>query len=74
MDPRQIDIVTAAIESGDHVRVGTEDYPFARDGRQAETHELVAEVAELARGLGRALATPDEARKLTGVRLSGRSE
>lgn len=67
MDPRQIDILTAAIQAGDHVRVGTEDYPFARDGRQAETHELVDEVAELARGLGRAIATPEEARALTGV-------
>jgi 3-keto-5-aminohexanoate cleavage enzyme len=80
MDPRQIDILTAAIEAGDHVRVGTEDYPFDREGRQAETHVLVAEVAELARRLGRALATPEEARALTGVPfrdhapVAGRSE
>jgi 3-keto-5-aminohexanoate cleavage enzyme len=67
MDPLQIDIVTAAIQAGDHVRVGTEDHPFARDGRRAETHELVAEVADLSRELGRPLATSDEARALTGV-------
>ena len=36
MDPRQIDIVTVAIQAGDHVRVGTEDYPLDRAGQQAE--------------------------------------
>jgi 3-keto-5-aminohexanoate cleavage enzyme len=68
MDPRQIDVVTAAIRQGDHVRVGTEDHPFGRDGERAETHQLVAEAADLARELGRPLATPDEARRMTGVR------
>jgi 3-keto-5-aminohexanoate cleavage enzyme len=71
MDPRQIDIVTAAIEQGDHVRVGTEDHPFGRDGERAETHQLVAEAAELAESFGRPLATPDAARALTGLRLRG---
>jgi 3-keto-5-aminohexanoate cleavage enzyme len=68
MDERQIDIVSAAINAGDHVRVGTEDYPRGRDGRIATTHELVAEVAELATALGRELATPEQARSITGVR------
>ena len=50
MHPGQIDIVTAAIETGDHVRVGTEDYPFARAGA-GPTHQLVAE-SRLRAGLG----------------------
>ena len=70
MDERQIDILAAAIVAGDHVRVGTEDLPFGRDGRLAPTHQLVAEVAELAAALGRPLATPAQARAMTGVRNS----
>jgi 3-keto-5-aminohexanoate cleavage enzyme len=67
MDERQIDLIAAAIVSGDHVRVGTEDYPFARSGEIAPTHQLVAEVAELAAALGRPVATPEQARPLVGV-------
>jgi 3-keto-5-aminohexanoate cleavage enzyme len=70
MDPRQMDIVTAAIVAGDHVRVGTEDQPLGRGGALATTHELVAEVAEVAAALGRPLATPAQARSMTGVRNS----
>jgi 3-keto-5-aminohexanoate cleavage enzyme len=68
MNERQIDIVSAAINTGDHVRVGTEDYPVGRNGRPATTHQLVAEVVELAHDLGREIATPEQARKITGVR------
>jgi 3-keto-5-aminohexanoate cleavage enzyme len=68
MDERQIDIVAAAINAGDHVRVGTEDYPRGRDGELAPTHRLVAEVVEVAAALGRRIATPAEARAISGVR------
>jgi 3-keto-5-aminohexanoate cleavage enzyme len=68
MHERQIDIIAAAINAGDHVRVGTEDYPRGRDGELATTHQLVAEVAELARALGREVATPAQAREITAVR------
>jgi 3-keto-5-aminohexanoate cleavage enzyme len=64
MDEHQIDIVSAAIVAGDHIRIGTEDYPFDRKGKLAKTHELVAEAAELAAALGRPVATPEEARRL----------
>lgn len=59
MGEHQIEIVTAAITMGDHVRVGTEDNPFGRDGGVAATHELVAETAAIAAAVGRPLATPD---------------
>ena len=67
MDPAQTDIVAAAIRAGDNVRVGTEDYPRGRDGSRAATHELVAEVAELAAALGRPLASHEQAGVILGV-------
>jgi 3-keto-5-aminohexanoate cleavage enzyme len=67
MDPAQRTLLAAAIANGDHVRVGTEDYPFGRDGELRETHELVAEAADLARALGRPLATVEQARELCGL-------
>jgi 3-keto-5-aminohexanoate cleavage enzyme len=63
-------VVAAAIISGDHVRVGTEDRPFGRDGERAPTHELVRQAAELARAYGRAVATPAEARDLAGLAVA----
>lgn len=67
MGPEQIDIVTAAILMGDHVRVGTEDYPLNRAGQVATTHELVKETAQIARSVGRPLATIQQARKMIGL-------
>lgn len=64
MGEHQIDIVTAAIAAGDHVRVGTEDNPFDRSGQVATTHALVAETAEIAAAVGRPLAAPADVRKL----------
>jgi 3-keto-5-aminohexanoate cleavage enzyme len=72
MGPEQKTILAAAILQGDHVRVGTEDYPYLTNGKVAAAHELVAEVVELAQHLGRAIATPAEARKIIG--LEGRNE
>ena len=64
MDERQIDILAAAIVAGDHIRVGTEDYPFDRKGNVARVHQLVAEAVELAAALGRPVATPAQAREI----------
>ena len=63
----QIDILVAAILNGDNVRVGTEDYPFNRQGKLCTTHELVKEIADISRSLGREVATPDQARELLGL-------
>lgn len=68
MGEHQREIVTAAILMGDHVRVGTEDYPFSRSGKIATTHELVKEAAEIAYSLGRPLATVQQAREMIGLR------
>jgi 3-keto-5-aminohexanoate cleavage enzyme len=67
MGAGQRDIIAAAIVAGDHVRVGTEDYPFDHSGQVATTHELVRETAEMARALGRPLATVQAARRMVGL-------
>ncbi len=66
MDARQVDILAAAILHGDHIRVGSEDYPYNRQGQLVATHDLVAEAAGLAAALGRPVATPAQARAITG--------
>jgi 3-keto-5-aminohexanoate cleavage enzyme len=66
MGPAQKAILAAAMLQGDHVRVGTEDYPY-REGKIAATHELVAEAVELARRLGRSIASTDETRRIIGI-------
>jgi 3-keto-5-aminohexanoate cleavage enzyme len=61
-------ILEEAIGMGDHVRVGTEDYPFNQAGMVVATHELVRETAEMARNIGRPLATRDQARQMIGLK------
>jgi 3-keto-5-aminohexanoate cleavage enzyme len=73
MGEGQLAVLAAAIGKGDHVRVGTEDNPFARDGSEASTEKLVEEVCELAGAMGRRIASPDEARGLLGTRPRERS-
>jgi 3-keto-5-aminohexanoate cleavage enzyme len=68
MEEHQVDIVTAAIKNGDHVRIGTEDYPFNLKGKITTCHELVQETADLAESLGRPLATVKQARKMLGLK------
>jgi 3-keto-5-aminohexanoate cleavage enzyme len=67
MGAGQREIVAAAILNGDHVRVGTEDLPFDHSGMLVDTPALVRETAEMARSLGRPLATVQQARKMIGL-------
>lgn len=67
MGKGQHEILAAAITYGDNVRVGTEDYPYDQGGNIVTTHELVKEVAEMARELGRPLATLEQTRKMIGL-------
>lgn len=60
-----------AIAAGGHVRVGFEDNVFYHRGQLAESNaQLVARVARIANELGRAVATPDEARAI--LQIQGR--
>lgn len=69
-DMRDFDLFRYAIECGaDVVRVGFEDGHHLSDGRVAASNlELVQNAAEIIRGMGRELATPQYARQLLGVR------
>jgi 3-keto-5-aminohexanoate cleavage enzyme len=65
---QQLPMALAAIAMGGHVRVGLEDNLYYSKGRLARNEELVARVARIAREAGRAVATPDQARDILGLR------
>lgn len=69
MDPDEHwKVLATAIILGGHVRVGMEDNPFVRPGEYARSNaELVERVVRLAREIGRQIATPEEARRITGL-------
>jgi 3-keto-5-aminohexanoate cleavage enzyme len=69
MDPAtQWRILPLAIAMGGHVRVGWEDNPYLPNGEIARHNaELVEAIVRLARGMGREIATPDEARAIVGL-------
>jgi len=70
MDPAtQWEILTLAITLGGHVRVGWEDNPYLEDGALAKSNALLVEkIIRIARELGREIATPEEARKIIGIK------
>jgi 3-keto-5-aminohexanoate cleavage enzyme len=68
MDPEQTKILLLAIAGGGHVRVGTEDYPYLKEGDLARDNaELVSRIAGIAKDMGREIATPAEARRMIGL-------
>lgn len=68
MGSEQNVIVPLAIAAGGHVRVGTEDYPFIREGVPAKSNvEIVQKTVKLSKEMGREVATPSEARKIIGI-------
>jgi 3-keto-5-aminohexanoate cleavage enzyme len=66
----QTQINAAAILMGGHVRVGVEDsiYYSYPDKELATNKKLVQRIVRLAHELGREIATPDEARKILGLK------
>jgi 3-keto-5-aminohexanoate cleavage enzyme len=66
MGKEQIKVLTASIIMGDHVRVGTEDNPFI-DDRLATNAELVGQIVDIAKSIGRKIASPSEAAKIIGI-------
>ncbi len=63
----QVPMLAMAMLLGGHVRTGLEDVLEMEDGRPASNRLLVERVVELARVLGRELATPDQARQIMGM-------
>jgi len=54
---------------GGHVAIGIGDYPYPELGLPTNA-QLVQHVADLARSLGREVATADEARQMLGITFS----
>ena len=67
MGAEQPKIISAAITNGDHVRIGTEDYPFLKVGEPKEPWELVAWTKDLANLYGREVSTVSETRKTLNI-------
>lgn len=62
-------MVTLSIIMGGHARVGFEDNIYLSKGRLAKSNgELVEKVVRISKELGREIATPDEARKILGLK------
>ena len=59
-------VAMQAIANGGHVSIGIGDYDYPELG-QPTNAALVAEVARMARLVGRDIATPDEARSMLGL-------
>jgi 3-keto-5-aminohexanoate cleavage enzyme len=69
MNPqKQWPILALAAALGGHVRVGYEDNPYVAPGEFAKNNAVLVErMVSIARGLGREIATPEEARKILGL-------
>lgn len=67
--PAEFNLATLSIMMGGHARVGFEDNIFMEKGVLAKSNaELVGKVVRIAQELGREIATPDEARKILGLK------
>jgi uncharacterized protein (DUF849 family) len=67
--PAEFQVAALAIMMGGNARVGFEDNIFIERGVLAKSNaELVEKVVRIARDLGREIATPDEARKILGLK------
>src|SRR5262249_8347702 len=69
MNPqKQWPILALAVALGGHVRVGYEDNPYIAPGEFARNNAVLVErMVAIARGVGREIASPDEARKILGL-------
>ncbi|MEW6673644.1 MAG: 3-keto-5-aminohexanoate cleavage protein [Thermodesulfobacteriota bacterium] len=63
----EIPLAAAAVVLGGHVRVGLEDNLFLPDGLPASNPGLVERVVNIAREIGREIATPEEARAILSM-------
>ena len=56
-------LVPTIVSLGGHVRIGLEDYQYAREG-QLTNPQIVERAVTTIKGMGHEVATPDEARAL----------
>ena len=69
MNPeKQWDLLSLAVSLGGHVRVGYEDNPYIAPGEFAKNNAVLVErMVKIAQGLGREVATPQEARQILAL-------
>ena len=69
--PTHWQVLTHSILLGGHVRVGMEDSPYLNTGTTLakSNAELVEKIIRISREIGREIASPEEAREITGTRL-----
>lgn len=65
--PSQVQMLTMAIVMGGNTRTGLEDTLLMSKGVIATNEALVQRVVDIARAVGREIATPDEARKILSL-------
>ena len=63
----QIQMLAMSIAMGGHIRTGLEDVLVLKDGSPATNQLLVQQVLDIAKALGREIATPGEARQILGL-------
>ncbi len=69
MGKEQTKIAVLAIQHGGNVRVGTEDFPFIKEGVPAKDNaEIVARMVRISKEMGREIADPTEAREILGLK------
>jgi uncharacterized protein (DUF849 family) len=66
--PAEFNLATLSMMMGGHVRVGLEDNIFVEKGKLGTNAQLVEKAVRIAKELGREIATPDEARKILGLK------
>jgi uncharacterized protein (DUF849 family) len=67
--PAEFNVATLSMMMGGHVRVGMEDNIFVEKGVLCKSNaDLVEKVVKIAKLMGREIATPDEARKILGLK------
>lgn len=67
--PAQFPMTTLAILQGGHARVGFEDNVYLSRGVLAKSNaELVEKAVRIAKELGREIASPDETRRILGIK------
>jgi uncharacterized protein (DUF849 family) len=59
-------LVGATLEAGGHIAIGLGDYPYPELGTPRNA-QLVERIAQMAREMGREIASPSEARKILGL-------
>ncbi|HWQ60856.1 MAG TPA: 3-keto-5-aminohexanoate cleavage protein [Negativicutes bacterium] len=63
-----VSLSTIAIALGGHVRVGLEDNIYYTKGVLATNLALIKRVADIAKAFGREIATPEDARRILGLK------